>query len=86
MAGDKKTQRKRKNASTGHLLPQELYRYFQRALSENRECEIESHLATCRRCARLARQVQALLALIDDWTRKTRLKARMPVPRKQTRK
>jgi len=81
VAGDKQTHRKRKNATTGHLLSQELYRYFQRALSENRACEIEFHLATCRRCARLARQVQALLALIDDWT----IKARMRVPRKQAK-
>ncbi len=69
-----------KNRSTReHITPEELAAYFATTLSEDREGEIEEHLAECSACTEQAReiytlqarQLQAFTWLWEQWTART---------------
>jgi hypothetical protein len=53
---------------TAHIAPEELTDYFATLLSEDREEEIEEHLADCTQCTEEARQLHAFTSIWNRWT------------------
>lgn len=58
----------RQEPSTVHIPPEELADYFDAALSEEREGEIEEHLAECTECTEEARRLHTFSSVWDSWT------------------
>jgi hypothetical protein len=61
-----------------HLTVQELADYLRPALSEEREGEVEAHLADCPVCAKRAEETQVVLAVMDRWTAREHSRALAP--------
>lgn len=58
----------RQEPSTAHIPPEELADYFDAALSEGWESEIEEHLAECTTCTEEARRLHTFSRVWDHWT------------------